>query len=100
MWPGIDTAKEFLLGAVFMGDLVAALCFLRYRKVTGNRFFLFFAWSFAVGALSRAFLAGHVAASETEPLGYLMRLLSYVIILLGIVDINRSSLKKVLFQRT
>jgi hypothetical protein len=96
---GMEDLKEFILGAIFMGDLVAALFFLRYAKVTGQRFFLFFAWSFVIGAVSRALLATHVAGSESEPLIYGIRLLSYVVILIGIVDINRASLKKLLFQR-
>jgi hypothetical protein len=96
----MEYLKEFLLGALVMGDLAAGLFFVRYWKVTGDRFFLFFAWSFALGAVSRALLAAHIANSEAEPLIYSVRLLSYLVILLGIADINRSSIKKVLFQRT
>jgi len=36
-----------LLGAVIMGDVIAGLFFVRFWKMTGDRFFLFFAASFA-----------------------------------------------------
>lgn len=100
MFIGIESMKEFLLGGILMGDLIAGLFFWRYWKVTGDRFFLFFAWSFAVQALSRGMLALHVVDAETEPLIYVVRLLAYSILLLGIVDKNRSSIRKMLFQRT
>jgi len=102
MWPGLEHAKEFLLGAILMGDVIAGLFFVRYWKVTGDRLFLFFAWSFVFGALSRVMLAGHVVTSEAEPFLYVLRLLSYLIILAGIADKNRSSIRKfgkMLFQR-
>ncbi len=94
-----ESLKEFLIGAIVMGDLVAAFFFLRYWKVTGDRFFLFFVWSFVFGALSRIILAVS-QSSEFEPLVYLIRLLSYLLILLAILDKNRATIRKTLFQRT
>jgi hypothetical protein len=92
--------KEFLLGALVMGDVVLALFFLHYWRVTRDRFFLFFTWSFVVGAASRLVLAVHLGNDESEPLVYFIRLLSYVIILVAIIDKNRVSIAKLLFQRT
>jgi hypothetical protein len=92
--------KEFLLGALVMGDVVLALFFLQYWRVTRDRFFLFFTWSFVVGAASRLVLAVHLGNDEFEPLVYLIRLLSYAIILVAIIDKNRVSIAKLLFQRT
>ncbi len=105
-WIQWNNLKEFLLGAIVVGDLVSMLFFLRYWKVTGDRFFLFFAWSFALGALSRIMVAGytlavgHVVSFESEPLVYAVRLLSYGVILAGILDKNRVAIKRILFQRT
>lgn len=99
MFPELVNVKEFLLGAIAAGDLIAGLFFLRYWRVTGDRFFLFFAWSFALGALTRAILAMDVFTTENEPLIYLVRLASYVLILMGIVDKNRGAIRKILFQR-
>ena len=92
--------KEFLLGALVMSEVVLALLFLHYWRVARDRFFLFFAWSFALGSASRLVLAVHLGNDEFEPLIYLLRLLSYVIIVVAIVDKNRVSIAKLLFQRT
>ena len=92
--------KEFLLGALVMSDVVLALFFLHYWRVTRDRFFLFFTWSFVLGSASRLVLAGHLGNDEFEPLVYLIRFLSYVIILVAIIDKNRVSIAKLLFQRT
>ena len=100
MFPDLVNVKEFLLGGIAAGDLIAGLFFLRYWRVTGDRFFLFFAWSFALGALSRAVLAMDVVTTENEPLIYLVRLASYALILVGIVDKNRGAIRKILFQRS
>src|SRR6478735_6342083 len=92
--------KGFLLGALVMSEVVLALLFLHYWRVTRDRFFLFFTWSFALGSASRLVLAVHLGNDEFEPLIYLLRLLSYVIIVVAIVDKNRVSIAKLLFQRT
>lgn len=92
--------KEFLLGALVMSEVVLALFFLHYWRVTRDRFFLFFTWSFVLGTGSRLVLAVHLGNDEFEPLIYLLRLLSYVIIVVAIVDKNRVSIAKLLFQRT
>jgi hypothetical protein len=96
MLPGLTNISEFLLGGIAMGDVVAGLFFLRYWKMTGDRLFLFFAWSFAFGAVSRWILAINVTTTETEPVVYIVRAISYVTILLGIADKNRTSIKKLL----
>ena len=92
--------KEFLLGALVISDLVLALFFLHYWRVTKDRFFLFFAWSFVLGCVSRLVLAVHLGNDEFEPLVYVIRFLSYVIIMVAILDKNRVSIAKLLFQRT
>jgi hypothetical protein len=50
--------------------------------------------------VSRVMLAGYIVDSETEPLIYFVRLFSYSLILLGILDKNRVSIRKLLFQRS
>ena len=92
--------KEFLLGALVMSEVVLALFFLHYWRVTRDRFFLLFTSSFVLGSASRLVLAVHLGNDEFEPLIYLLRLLSYVIIVVAIVDKNRVSIAKLLFQRT
>lgn len=89
----------FLLGALAMGDLVAGLFFLRYWLVTQDRFFLYFAASFAIQMVCRVLLITTTANSESEPLVYAFRLLSYAVILGGIFDKNRAKIAKALSGR-
>ena len=79
-----------------MGDLLAGLFFLRYWQTTHDRFFLYFAVSFGLEVVCRFLLIYTTYNSESEPLVYVLRLLSYVIILSGIADKNHLALKKYL----
>ena len=78
-----------LLGAVIMGDMIAALFFVRYWKLTGDRFFLFFAGSFVAIAVSRMVVDEYIPPIGYEPIGYVIRILSYLFIIAGIVYKNR-----------
>lgn len=78
-----------LLGAIVLASLLAALFFLRFWKDTGDRFFLFFAISFLVEGINRAVLALAEHPDEGDPFFYLVRFLSYLLILVAILDKNR-----------
>jgi uncharacterized protein DUF5985 len=77
-----------LLGAVIMGDVIAGLFFVRFWKMTGDRFFLFFAASFATVAVSRVVIDEDVPPFGYEPLGYMIRIASYLFIIAGILYKN------------
>ena len=79
---------HILLGAVIMGDLVASLFFVRFWKITGDRFFLFFAASFFAIAMSRVVVDEGIPPFGYEPLGYMIRVLSYLFIVAGIMYKN------------
>ena len=83
--------NQVLLGAIAMASLTVGLFFLRFWRKTGDRFFLFFAASFFVEGVNRAVLGLASVPGELEPLIYLIRLFSFVLILAAIVDKNRSS---------
>jgi uncharacterized membrane protein HdeD (DUF308 family) len=78
-----------MLGANAMAATVAGVFFLRFFRVTRDRFFMFLAVAFFIDAINRVVLALSTFSEETEPFFYLARLLSFVIILAGIVDKNR-----------
>mgnify|MGYP007039530443 CR=1 FL=1 len=79
-----------ILGAVAMASLVACLFFIRFWRETKDRFFLLFAVAFGVDAATRTVLAvGHIN-QEHEPLFYLARLLTFLLIILAIIDKNRT----------
>lgn len=82
--------NQLLLGAISMASLIVALFFLRFWKNTRDRFFLFFATAFGVEGVNRALLGLSQGASEHEPIYYVTRLLSFVLILVAIIDKNRT----------
>lgn len=81
--------NQLLLGAISMASLVVAMFFLRFWRNTRDRFFLFFAIAFGLEGANRTLLGLNQASSEQEPIFYLVRLLSFLLILVAIVDKNR-----------
>jgi hypothetical protein len=79
-----------LLGAVMMACFVASVFFLRFWRATHDRFFLFFAISFAIQGINRLMMGFGNYSSENEPLIYGIRLIAFLIILYAIIDKNRS----------
>jgi uncharacterized membrane protein HdeD (DUF308 family) len=79
-----------LLGAISMASLIIGLFFLRSWKTTKDRFFLFFAISFCVEGLNRAALGLSRNPNEGQPFFYLVRFISFLLILMAILEKNRS----------
>jgi uncharacterized protein DUF5985 len=80
--------KEFLWGMLAMASTVVSLLFLRYCRVTRDRLFLYFSAAFLAIALNYVFLALIEPNTEDRYLAYCVRLLAFVLILVGIVDKN------------
>ncbi len=81
--------NQLMLGAIAMANLIIGLFFLRFWKKTRDRFFLFFAVAFVLEGINRVLLGLSQGSNENEPIFYLVRLVSYVLILIAIVDKNR-----------
>jgi uncharacterized membrane protein YeiB len=82
--------NDFLGGAIMMSYAVVALFFLRFWARTRDRLLGVFSLAFWLMALVRpVLLLGHVP-SEHHHYVYLIRLLSYLLIIYAIVDKNRS----------
>lgn len=79
----------FLRGALVMGCAVAGLFFLRFYRQTQDRLFLFFASAFWVLGLNWVVLAFYRVEHEARHYTFVIRLVAFVIILLGIADKNR-----------
>lgn len=77
-----------ILGAVAMGSLVAGLFFLRFWQQTHDRFFLFFSLAFLVEGINRVVLGALGGIAEDSAAIYLVRLLSFGLILAAIVHKN------------
>jgi Family of unknown function (DUF5985) len=82
--------KGFVLGGIAVGSMTAGLFFLRFWRTTGDRLFLFFAVALGVEALVRIVLALSAVSQESEPFIYLLRILSYGLIIVAIIDKNRT----------
>jgi uncharacterized membrane protein HdeD (DUF308 family) len=81
--------NQLLLGAIAMATLTIGLFFLSFWKKTRDRFFLFFASAFILEGLNRVLLGLEQGSDEHEPFFYLVRLLSFILIVIAIVDKNR-----------
>ena len=82
--------NQVLLGAIAMGFLVAGLFFLRYWHSTRDRFFLFFTLSFLIESANRLNMGLNDAWNEGDPSYFVVRLVSFGLILFAIWDKNHS----------
>lgn len=81
--------NQMIMGAIAMGSFVAGLFFFRFWRSSRDSFFLWFALSFWLESGNRVALALLFAASELEPLFYLLRVVAYGLIVLAILQKNR-----------
>ena len=82
--------SDFIQGAIVMGNAIVALYFLRFFRKTGDRLLAVFSLSFSLMALVRLVHVLAPVPSEHVHYLYLIRLLSYVLIIYAIVDKNRA----------
>jgi hypothetical protein len=82
--------NQFLLGATSMASITIGLFFMRFWRKTEDRFFLFFSVSFFLEGLNRAMMGCLNTSNEIDPVFFLVRLLSFTLILLAIIDKNRA----------
>ncbi|MEP7069109.1 MAG: DUF5985 family protein [Usitatibacter sp.] len=91
--------NAILVGGIATASLTAALFFLRFWKATRDRLFLFFALSFGLEAVNRVVLFLSVGPDEDAPIYYIVRLVSYGLIIVAIVGKNRSAAGNAPVQR-
>jgi hypothetical protein len=84
-----DDLNFMLMGGIAMASFVAGLFFLRYWRSSRDRFFLFFMLSFWIEAANRVAMVLTASWNENAPLHYVVRLLSYALIVVAIWDKNR-----------
>lgn len=83
-------ATAFIAGAIVMGTLAVGLFFVRFWKVTRDRLFLLFGVAFFVEGLNRAAIAFSARPNEAHLSFYVVRLLSFALILVAIIGKNFS----------
>jgi hypothetical protein len=82
--------EHVIMGAIAMGSSVAALFFLRFWRDTGDRLFAMFAAAFLLLGITRLGLALSPEELEGHTHWYWVRLVAFLLILVAIVDKNRS----------
>jgi hypothetical protein len=82
--------NTFFWGAIAMACWAVGLIFLRSWRRTNDRFFALFGAAFWILALHWLALAFVGAVDETRHYFYAIRLLGFLLVLVAIVDKNRS----------
>jgi zinc transporter ZupT len=88
------TVTNLITGAIAMASIIIALFFLRFWRSTRDRFFMYFALSFAIEGAHRVVSALLFQENEDSPLHYLVRLLAYGLILWAILEKNLPERKR------
>ena len=81
--------NRFLLGALVMGCFIAGLFFLRFWRKTRDRLFVIFSIAFVLLAANWLLVAVLRVDEDKKALFYVLRLLAFIAIIVGIVDKNR-----------
>ena len=79
---------HLLSGAIAMASFIISLFFLRFWRSSRDRFFLYFALSFAIEGGHRIYSVIRLDEGEDSPLHYLIRLLAYGLIIWAILEKN------------
>jgi Family of unknown function (DUF5985) len=82
--------EGFFLGVIVTGSLTAGAFFLKFWRQTHDTLFLGFAAAFMIEAVNRMAFLFLENPNEGAPLLYVVRLLSYLLILAAIVNKNRA----------
>jgi hypothetical protein len=85
--------NDFISGVLAMGYVVAGIFFLRFWRDSRDRLFAMFGAAFFILAIQRFGLDFFTNKPESATPWYFVRLLAFVIIIVAIVDKNRSRKK-------
>ncbi len=88
---GLQDATLFISGMLAAGYLVAGAYFLKFWRQTGDRLFGFFAAAFGLLFIQRIALALASDLVADTAWYYAVRLLAFALIVVAIVDKNRSA---------
>lgn len=82
--------EGFLLGVIVTASLAASAFFLKFWRQTHDKLFLGFSAAFAIEGINRLAFLFLDHPNEGNPLIYMIRLFSYLLILAAIVNKNRA----------
>lgn len=81
---------DFLDGASCLACAAIAVFFLRFWRLSGDRLLAFFGLAFVMLAINRIVLAAFDDAGEADAFVYLARAVAFALIVVAILDKNRS----------
>jgi hypothetical protein len=84
------TTHVFLSGANATLSAIAGLFFLRYAVITRDRFFVLWTFSFWLLAVNWGIVGAVAPSAEGRHYAYLVRLAAFLLIIIAIVDKNRT----------
>jgi hypothetical protein len=84
---------QLLAGAIMTGSWAIALFFLRFWRRTQDQLFAYFALAFFLFGIERLVIVWS-AGTESHAYIYLIRLVAFILIVVGIVSKNRASKRK------
>ena len=82
---------SYLSGILTLGYVITATFFLKFWRRTRERLFAWFAASFLMLATQRVLLTVSGEWGERETWIYGLRLLAFVVLIMGIVEKNRAA---------
>jgi hypothetical protein len=85
----MDTPELFIAGTLVMATFAIGVHFLKFWRLSKDRFFIWFAiafWVFGLGWIIRVFQPG---VPEHGHWGYVPRLVAFLMIIFAILDKNR-----------
>jgi len=88
-----DDLIRFLLGALSVSSLVAGLFFLRFWNLSRDRLFAYLWLAFWLMSLNWIALAVIDWGPETRHRAYILRLLAFIHIIIGVIEKNRRERK-------
>ena len=80
----------FLQGVSAVGAWAAGLFFFRFYHESRDRLFAYFAAAFWLLALSWTLLGPFTPTAEARPYIYALRLVAFVLIIVGVIEKNRA----------
>lgn len=87
----MTNVEAFLLGVIATTSLAAGLFFLRFWRDTRDSLFFSFGAAFIIEGLNRCSMLFFSEPNEGIVRIYAVRLLAFLLILVGIINKNRSS---------
>ena len=85
----MDAVNHAFWGALATACWIAGLFFLKFWRVSKDRFFLFFLAAFWVLSLNWIVLVVEQPILESRQDAYVIRLVAFMLIIVGVIDKNR-----------